>query len=71
MPEIDQLELRARIGRILNRWPTVGMALGVVRNGRLEFSTNTGSPTLRRTHLSPRTRSSGSAPAPRPSRPSP
>jgi CubicO group peptidase (beta-lactamase class C family) len=37
MPEIDQLELRARIGRILNRWPTVGMALGVVRNGRLEF----------------------------------
>jgi hypothetical protein len=37
MPEVDQLELRARIGRILNRWPTVGLALGVVRNGRLEF----------------------------------
>jgi CubicO group peptidase (beta-lactamase class C family) len=37
MPEVDQLELRARIGRILNRWPTVGLAVGVVRNGRLEF----------------------------------
>ena len=37
MPEVDQLELRARIGRILNRWPSVGLAVGVVRNGGLEF----------------------------------
>ena len=37
MPSVDQLELTARIGRILNRWPTVGLAVGVVRNGRLEF----------------------------------
>jgi CubicO group peptidase (beta-lactamase class C family) len=37
MPEVDQLELRARIGRILNRWPAVGLAVGVVRNGGLEF----------------------------------
>jgi CubicO group peptidase (beta-lactamase class C family) len=37
MPSVDQLELRARIGTILNRWPAVGLAVGVVRNGRLEF----------------------------------
>ena len=37
MPELDQLELKARIGRIVNRWPAVGLAVGVVRNGRLEF----------------------------------
>jgi CubicO group peptidase (beta-lactamase class C family) len=37
MPEVDQLELRARIGRILNRRPAVGLAVGVVRNGGLEF----------------------------------
>ena len=37
MPELNQLELRARIGQILNRWPAVGLAVGVVRNGRLGF----------------------------------
>jgi CubicO group peptidase (beta-lactamase class C family) len=37
MPEVDQLEMRARVGEILNRWPTVGLAVGVVRNGSLEF----------------------------------
>ena len=36
MPELDQLELKAEIGRILNRWPAVGLAVGVVRHGRLE-----------------------------------
>jgi CubicO group peptidase (beta-lactamase class C family) len=35
--EIDEVELRARIAEILNRWPAVGLAVGVVRNGRLEF----------------------------------
>ena len=37
MPSVDQLELTARVGRILNRWPTVGLAVGVVSDGRLEF----------------------------------
>lgn len=36
-PEIDELELRARVNEILNRWPSVGLAVGVVANGRLEF----------------------------------
>jgi CubicO group peptidase (beta-lactamase class C family) len=36
-PEIDELQLRARVGEILNRWPAVGLAVGVVRHGRLEF----------------------------------
>jgi CubicO group peptidase (beta-lactamase class C family) len=37
MPEVDELEMATRVGEILNRWPTVGLAVGVVRNGRLEF----------------------------------
>lgn len=35
--EINELELKARVIEILNRHPAVGMAMGVVRNGRLEF----------------------------------
>ena len=37
MPEISELELKTRVDEILNRRPAVGLALGVVRNGRLEF----------------------------------
>ena len=36
-PEIDELEMNARVNAILNRHPSVGLALGVVRNGALEF----------------------------------
>lgn len=36
-PGIDELAMKARIGGILNRWPAVGLAVGVVRNGSLEF----------------------------------
>jgi CubicO group peptidase (beta-lactamase class C family) len=36
-PEIDQVEIKARVKQILNRHPTVGLAVGVVRSGRLEF----------------------------------
>ncbi len=34
---VDEPELKARVNEILNRWPTVGLALGVVRDGRLAF----------------------------------
>ena len=37
MPEIGELELKARAEQILNRRPAVGLALGVVRNGSLEL----------------------------------
>src|SRR5262249_38886781 len=37
MPQVDQLELSARVGEITNHWPTVGLAVGVVRNGSLDF----------------------------------
>jgi CubicO group peptidase (beta-lactamase class C family) len=37
VPSIDVHELRATLDRILGRWPTVGLALGVVRRGRLEL----------------------------------
>ncbi len=36
-PEIDPHELQARVDGILNRRPCVGLAVGVVRGGRLEF----------------------------------
>ena len=34
---VDAFEMRARVNEILNRWPTVGLAVGVVCNGRLVF----------------------------------
>jgi CubicO group peptidase (beta-lactamase class C family) len=34
---IDELGMEARVGEILNRWPAVGLAVGVVRDGSLEF----------------------------------
>lgn len=34
---VDELGMRARVGGILNRWPALGLAVGVVRNGSLEF----------------------------------
>ncbi len=34
---IDESEMKTRVNEILNRWPTVGMAVGVVRDGRLAF----------------------------------
>jgi CubicO group peptidase (beta-lactamase class C family) len=36
-PEIDELDLKVRVSEILNRHAAVGLAVGVVRNGRLEF----------------------------------
>ncbi len=41
-PEIDQLELKARVNEILNRRPAVGLAVGVIRNGSLEFFSGNG-----------------------------
>ncbi len=34
---VDELGMKARIGGILNRWPAVGLAVGVVGDGSLEF----------------------------------
>jgi CubicO group peptidase (beta-lactamase class C family) len=34
---VDQVAMRAMVNAILNRNPTVGLALGIVRDGRLEF----------------------------------
>ncbi len=36
-PEIDELQMRAGVTEILNRHPAIGLAVGVVRNGSLEF----------------------------------
>jgi CubicO group peptidase (beta-lactamase class C family) len=36
-PAIDELELQAEVRRIRNHWPTVGLAVGVIRDGSLEF----------------------------------
>jgi CubicO group peptidase (beta-lactamase class C family) len=37
MPQVTESDLRARVDAILNRWPCVGLAVGVIRNGSLEF----------------------------------
>ena len=34
---VDELAMEARVGEILNRHPAVGLAVGVICNGRLEF----------------------------------
>src|ERR1700687_3071174 len=34
---VDELKIMARVNEILNHHPAVGLAVGVVRNGRLEF----------------------------------
>jgi CubicO group peptidase (beta-lactamase class C family) len=36
-PRIDRVEIKARINEIVSRWPAVGVAVGVVRGGALEF----------------------------------
>lgn len=34
---IEELEVKTRVAEILNRWPAGGLALGVVRNGSLDW----------------------------------
>jgi CubicO group peptidase (beta-lactamase class C family) len=34
---VDESEMKTRVNEILNRWPTVGLSVGVVRNESLEF----------------------------------
>ncbi len=36
-PEIAEADLRVKVDGILNRWPAVGLAVGVVRDGSLKF----------------------------------
>jgi CubicO group peptidase (beta-lactamase class C family) len=33
----EEFEIRAKVGEILNRWPTAGLAVGVVRDGSLAW----------------------------------
>jgi CubicO group peptidase (beta-lactamase class C family) len=42
MPDIDELGIAGNVDGILNRWPAVGLALGVVRDGALEFFSSHG-----------------------------
>jgi len=37
MPDIDESELQERVNRALHRWPTAGLAVGVVRDGSLAW----------------------------------
>lgn len=41
-PAIAQLEFQAEVRRIRNRWPAVGLAVGVVRDGSLEYFSGQG-----------------------------
>jgi CubicO group peptidase (beta-lactamase class C family) len=42
MTEIDQRELDGSVRGILSRWPAIGLAVGVVRGGALEFFSSHG-----------------------------
>lgn len=33
MSKVDELEMKAKVGEVLNRWPAAGLAVGVVRSG--------------------------------------
>ena len=37
MPVVDELQLRGKIAEVLDRWPSAGLAVGVVRDGSLEW----------------------------------
>ena len=36
--EVDEPDLKARIGEVLSRWPVAGLAVGVVRHGSLALA---------------------------------
>jgi CubicO group peptidase (beta-lactamase class C family) len=36
-PGIDDLDLKAKVAEVLDRWPAAGLAIGVVRNGSFEW----------------------------------
>ena len=37
MPELDDPDLQAKVAKFLDRWPSAGLAVGVVRDGSLEW----------------------------------
>jgi hypothetical protein len=37
MPELDALDLQAKVAKVLDRWPSAGLAVGVIRDGSLEW----------------------------------
>ena len=37
MPVVDELQLKGKFAEVLDRWPSAGLAVGVVRDGSLEW----------------------------------
>ena len=37
MPAVDELQMKGKIAEVLDRWPSAGLAVGVVRDGSLEW----------------------------------
>jgi CubicO group peptidase (beta-lactamase class C family) len=37
MPELDALDLQAKVAEVLERWPSAGLAVGVIHDGSLEW----------------------------------
>src|SRR5215207_4011917 len=37
MPAVDELQMKGKIAEVLYRWPSAGLAVGVVRDGSLEW----------------------------------
>ena len=57
---IDEAELTARVGEVLNHWPVAGLAAGVIRGGSLAWFCGHGLASMRRARRSARTPYSGS-----------
>ena len=68
MTEFNQRETTSSIDRILNRWPAVGLALGVVREAGLESFSSHGVANIESTAPVTEGTVFGSAPSRRPSR---
>jgi CubicO group peptidase (beta-lactamase class C family) len=37
MPAVDELQLKNKVAEVLDRWPSAGLAVGVIREGSLEW----------------------------------
>ena len=64
---IEDLNLKAMIAQVLDRWPCAGLAVAVVADGNIVWFHGHGWPMLRRRRRSPKTRSFASDRLPKPS----
>jgi hypothetical protein len=70
-PGIDEAGLKTKVAEVVDRWPSAGLATGVVRGGTLEWFLGHGVADAGSKEPITQTPCSGSGRSPRPSPPSP